>query len=316
MTDAKEQDVQTETSLTVGKLLQEAREAKKLSIAEVSAQIRLVRGNIHALETGQWDQLHGRPYARGYFTSYVKFLGLPEEDMLAKFNLEYTMSSAEKPLPNNVARIIETKGFPWLKLLLVIILVAMTWFAYQQWQNVEAVSVVETNNDLVEKSLSDTKTETDDLNLDNSFSNSIVEPIASEYLSPTNNSDMEEVVVTAQQLEEISNEVASQVGEASSSDLESSSTVETKVDIQTVSETRIELLFTQDCWVNITDMKGQALVNKLMKANTSANVKGMPPLSISIGRASATEIKVNDVAFDLTPYVRGDVARFTLGGEA
>jgi len=312
MNDVNEQDVQIEEPKKSGKILQDAREAKKLSIAEVSAQIRLVRTNIQALETGQWDQLHGRAYARGYFTSYVKFLELPEEDMLAMFNREYEMSATEKPLVNNIARIEEKKGFPWLKSIFIIILFSISWFAYQQWQQSEANLEDETSNDLVDNSRQVIESEINEPLLNNSFNDSVVEPIISaDELSDSDIEVITEEEITAEPTEQIEDAVTSVISEeASVEDI----TVLAEVVATNSVETHVELQFTEECWVNVKDADGQSLLNKLMKANTRAELKGLAPLSVSLGRASAVSMKVNDTAFDFTPYTSGNVARFIIEG--
>jgi len=310
MNDVNEQEVQIDEPKSSGKILQEAREAKKLSIAEVSAQIRLVRTNIQALETGQWDQLHGRAYARGYFTSYVKFLELPEEDMLAMFNREYEMSASETPSLNNVALAVEKKGFPWLKSVFIIILFVISWFAYQQWQQSEANLEDSASNDLVDSSQPAIESELIEPLQNNSFSDSVVEPISASKL---NNTDIELAIeeTTVEPTEQIEGAVNSVIGEETI--VEDINTLAEVIATNSV-ETHIELQFTEECWVNVKDADGQSLLNKLMNANTRADLSGLAPLSVSLGRASAVSMKVNDTAFDFTPYTSGNVARFTIEG--
>jgi len=310
MNDVNEQEVQIDEPKSSGKILQEAREAKKLSIAEVSAQIRLVRTNIQALETGQWDQLHGRAYARGYFTSYVKFLELPEEDMLAMFNREYEMSASETPSLNNVALAVEKKGFPWLKSVFIIILFVISWFAYQQWQQSEANLEDSASNDLVDSSQPAIESELIEPLQNNSFSDSVVEPISASKL---NNTDIELAIeeTTVEPTEQIEGAVNSVIGEETI--VEDINTLAEVIATNSV-ETHIELQFTEECWVNVKDADGQSLLNKLMNANTRADLSGLAPLSVSLGRASSVSMKVNDTAFDFTPYTSGNVARFTIEG--
>ena len=90
MTETENDDnVVADTVLTVGQQLKQAREAKKITISEVAAQLRLTKDSIIYLEKNQWDKLHGRAYARGYLSSYVNFLALPKDELLAAFNIEY-----------------------------------------------------------------------------------------------------------------------------------------------------------------------------------------------------------------------------------
>lgn len=63
-------------------------------------------------------------------------------------------------------------------------------------------------------------------------------------------------------------------------------------------------------WVEVTDAKGTIAMRRLLGAGESAGVSGALPLSVTIGKASATEVQVRGKAFDLASYSRDDVARF------
>ena len=307
MADANDEEIQIETPPTIGERLRRAREAKQLSIPEVSSQIRLVRDNIESIEAGQWGDLHGRAYARGYLISYVKFLGLPEEEFIAGFNREYETSAPEAPLSTNVAGLMESKGFPWFKILLIGLLAVMAWFAYQQWLQYEADLAAEVTPSVEgAEPLPET----------NSFSSSVVEPIL-ESEESSHNSDLtlveQEVDVIAEVSEMIiENSVDEQVVESvETEELTAITPIE-----QPASDTHIALSFTEDCWVNVTDAKGESLLDKVMKANTNIELNGQAPFNFSLGRASAVTMKVNNAVFDLAPHTRNDVAKFTLGAES
>ncbi|RZJ19961.1 MAG: helix-turn-helix domain-containing protein [Haliea sp.] len=63
-------------------------------------------------------------------------------------------------------------------------------------------------------------------------------------------------------------------------------------------------------WVEVTDAKGVVALRRLLAAGESAGVSGALPLSVTIGRASATEVQVRGKVFDLAAVSRDDVARF------
>jgi len=312
MTDVNDEQIQIETALSVGEILKNAREAKKFTIAEVSAQLRLVTDNIQALENGQWELLHGRAYARGYFSIYVKFLGLPEDELLAGFNREY-QSSAIEPSLSNVAYVKENKPFPWLKSVSIIIVLVMTWFAYQQWLQFENEALIEVTNNALE-------TEQQDTNL---FNESVVEPIISDE-GLDDSGDHEELAATSQTIDAIPDEV-SEIPERVSDEITNQIALTENDNVQdelveTIevieSKTNIALQFSQDCWIKISDANNRVLINKLMKANTSIELVGKPPLNVSLGRASAVSLQVDNKDFDLSPYIEGDIARFSLGDKS
>ena len=118
---------------TVGEQLKSAREAKNYTIAEVAAQLRLTREVIRYLETGNWDELHGRAYARGYFVSYVDFLGLDQDELLVEFNAQYKRSP-DPVRAANPHQIYEKRRYSLLPFIILALVLLLLWFAFEQRQ--------------------------------------------------------------------------------------------------------------------------------------------------------------------------------------
>lgn len=68
---------------TVGEILKNARQEKKLTIEQVEKATKIRAKFIVALEQNQFDKLPGPTFARGFVKNYAAFLGLPTEDTLA-----------------------------------------------------------------------------------------------------------------------------------------------------------------------------------------------------------------------------------------
>lgn len=169
MTEISDDDIRmVDMPPSIGERLTKAREAKKLTTADVAVELRLTKTAVEAMEAQQWQKLHGRAYARGYFGNYVQFLGLPQDEMLAAFNNEY--SDNQSLLPTYQQENIKNKSFPWLPLLLVFIVVTITWFAYQEWQK---TTVDEQQEDVELSSQIDNEQTNTDM-----FNGSVVEPIS------------------------------------------------------------------------------------------------------------------------------------------
>ena len=89
MTETKQEINEQGDALGLGERLKQAREAKKLSLDEVATQLRIAEKWLDSIEKEAWAALPSRTYARGYFISYVRFIGLPEDTLLNLFNLQY-----------------------------------------------------------------------------------------------------------------------------------------------------------------------------------------------------------------------------------
>jgi len=75
---------------------------------------------------------------------------------------------------------------------------------------------------------------------------------------------------------------------------------------------RIELEFQRESWVEIKDRDGMTLLSQLNPADTQKVVEGAPPFSVIIGNAANVRVTYKNAPFDLRPYVKIEVARFTL----
>jgi cytoskeleton protein RodZ len=72
----------------LGRILSEARTAKELSLADVEAGTRIRQKYLEALESGAYSDLPRGATARGFLRTYVRYLGLNEEDALQLYAQE------------------------------------------------------------------------------------------------------------------------------------------------------------------------------------------------------------------------------------
>ncbi|MBF8377167.1 DUF4115 domain-containing protein [Alicyclobacillus mali] len=69
----------------LGQILRARRESLGLTVEDVEERTKIRKRYIEALESGQWDVLPGRVYARGFVRSYAEVLGLDGSDLLEKY---------------------------------------------------------------------------------------------------------------------------------------------------------------------------------------------------------------------------------------
>jgi cytoskeleton protein RodZ len=318
MSEQQQEPVVETHSANLGEQLRQAREQKKYSIAEVAAQLRLTKDIVSHLENQQWDKLNGRIYARGYFASYVKFLGLPHDEMLAVFNLEYSASEPTLNL-NQHRHGVNESPFPWLMLFFVGIVLLVGWFAYQQWQTAQMV----------------TQTSSDDQTEEFAAEGSnFMEPVPA---TPTEIVADEPAVVaeplstgseydSADELALAQNELSDP--DAGESMLEQDVVVEPEAETeQAVIEpepvpepeapaSTLKLSFSGECWVEVTNSESKVLVSKVMRAQDSLELSSELPLKLLLGRAEFATVIFNNQQVDLSPFTQGNVARLTLGVES
>ena len=72
----------------LGARFREAREARGLTIAEAAAETRILARYLQALEDGDFEQLPGDVYARGFIRNYAQFLDLPADELIQVYRRE------------------------------------------------------------------------------------------------------------------------------------------------------------------------------------------------------------------------------------
>lgn len=76
---------QSGASQTVGAMLRQRRDQKRMSLAEVSRVTRIPVPSLEAIERDHFDDLPGEVFVRGFLKAYAQALGLSQEDVLARY---------------------------------------------------------------------------------------------------------------------------------------------------------------------------------------------------------------------------------------
>jgi len=70
---------------SVGQHLKGLREAKRMSLAEVSRTTRVPAQSIERIEADRFDELPGEVFVRGFLRAYARALEIPADDVLARY---------------------------------------------------------------------------------------------------------------------------------------------------------------------------------------------------------------------------------------
>jgi cytoskeleton protein RodZ len=74
----------------------------------------------------------------------------------------------------------------------------------------------------------------------------------------------------------------------------------------------LKLRFTGPSWAEVKDAEGKVLHSQHNAAGAEFVIEGTPPFYVVIGDATKTSVEVRGEAYDLSPYSRQNVARFTI----
>ena len=77
---------------------------------------------------------------------------------------------------------------------------------------------------------------------------------------------------------------------------------------------KLEVTTSADSWIEIFDGNDARVEMDLLRAGSRRSYTGTAPFHLLLGRASSVEVFHNGQKVNLAPYIRGNVARLTLGG--
>jgi cytoskeleton protein RodZ len=69
----------------VGRMLEEARLRKGITLDKVEADLKIRKNYLLAMESGRWEDLPGYAYATGFLRTYGEYLGLSGDDLVEEY---------------------------------------------------------------------------------------------------------------------------------------------------------------------------------------------------------------------------------------
>ncbi len=301
-----------------GQMLRDAREKKGWSQEDVARKLNLRAHNINDFENEEFDPKVAQTFTKGYLKSYAKLTGLYEQQVLDAYEhlgiaeAQYAEMQSFSQRTKNEAH---DNRLMWMSYGIgAIILGLLVWW----WWQKSAV-----NTELLEASRSE-----DIITVEE------VDPVAPEYAElsvPEDDSliissalvdissDTEELAVTDDVLpEDIPQEETTSAPAIESAIAESEGvapTAESEVVVVQTTSSSLELSFTDDCWVKITDATGQTLAVGVKKAGYEMPLRGKAPFKIVLGAPQVVKIKYEGEAVDMSRFKAGRIARFELPEE-
>jgi cytoskeleton protein RodZ len=269
-----------------GRTLAAARAELKLSVADVSQQIKYGVKQIAAIEADDYANLPGTTFVRGMIRSYAKLVRIDAQPLLADLG--------RRDIPGPATVDLRTRGQePFIEggkksnriyvLLSVAALLAVAVVVYEWRANPpNAGEVVTVTPKAAQSEVNDAAT---------AAAPAQAPPGSAPAAAP------EPAGAGGARAAEQPAQAAAPAGAARGS---------------ISGHKRIELEFEQLSWVEIKQANGRILLSQLNPAGTRQLIDGVPPFEVVIGNAAKVRLKYDDAPVDLRPYFKVDVARLTL----
>ncbi|MFZ5957459.1 helix-turn-helix domain-containing protein [Pseudomonas knackmussii] len=345
-------EVAVATRANPGETLRQAREHKGWSTSQVAGQLNLTENSLRHLEQGNFDQLPGHTFARGYVRAYAKLLGMDQAQMVTAFD-QFTGTDATGSTPQSLGRVAEPMRLSrnLLRLFSLLLLALLVGFGYMWWQERSGRNVAENsglNMEHVEVESADGTTEVH--SLDEPEDQAVaedkantpaapVEPVgdagagAPEQAAPAPTAQAPAVetpaaapasaaapsapapVVAAPAVPVVAS--AAPVAPAASvapSAPEAPAAPAAAPVVAAAGQGVVKVQFTADCWTQVTDADGKVVLSALKRKGDSMEVAAKAPLELRLGFARGAQVSYNGQPVDIARYSRGETARMKLGG--
>lgn len=307
----------------LGAVLAATRNAKSLSLQEVSDTLRLSVKQISALESDDFSVLPQPMATRGFIRNYARLLELDAQPLLDSYRLRVpdntpTSLNVQTSIPH--VHLVE-KNRPWLKYAAVLtLLVLVVWYFQVEQAEAPTAAPVSVSEDvpvlaLPEAALPPAEREADVAGL------GATEQSANPAPSDQTNAVQVSTVQSTPTAESVKPKDKPMLATANvglqlrpSSGMAASS--ETKISEAKpsagVSRARLDLSVTDKAWVQVKDKAGAVLYEKMLTANSSDSLEAQPPLYLWLGNAKATSLSYMGKPVDLASKTFNNTARLTL----
>lgn len=296
-----------------GDRLQAARIQQGLSIEDVANRMHLSDSILVAIEENEFDEITAPIFVKGYLRAYARIVSLDEDDMIQQYLDFYSDEDPPISSTSNMAPEISSSDarMKWTTYLVIIGLGALlaVWWWNQERIKDDPISL-ETQNPQVQPdsgSAMVAPVEIEAVSENNLESVEAIETPVVEEPQQQQIAQLPEVAAPAE-AEVVSPEVA-QSSAASEPELQLESVVESGGLITRMApsgEDKLRLVIHADTWADIEDSTGFRMAYDLLRASQNLELTGTAPFTIFFGNGHGVEIKLNEKAIDLAPYIRDD----------
>lgn len=315
------------TRTNPGETLRAAREDRNWSLADVATQLNLTHQRLGQLEAGDFDKLPGHTFARGYIRAYAKLLGMDQNRLVVEFD-QFTGTDAAGSSVHSLGYIEEpvrlSQGL--LKVVSFVLLVLVGGAGLYWWQDQslrKGGDGTDTSLEHVEVDGADGTTqlhpldEPEDQAVVDAQDSGVEEtsPVSPE-VAATPEPVVPEVAATTSPAGALANPVApAPASPAAGMPAAPTAPVATPEASVTAAagEGVVRLVFSADCWTQLTDATGKVLLSALKRSGESLELKGKAPFELRLGFARGAQVSYNGQAVNVAPFISGETARLKLG---
>ena len=323
-----------------GDTLRQARESNGWSLAEVALKLNLTVNSLGNLEAGAFDKLPGHTFARGYIRAYAKLLGMDQTVLVQQFDQStgtdsqgsnvHSLGRIEEPVrvSHTILRIVS------LLLLIAVIGGGFVWWQDQTSQRAKDLTTLAPEHVEVEGADGTTQIHPLDEPEDQAVAEGQTEagtalalpqsetsteaPAEAPTAAPAPVAPAAPAVTPAAPVHNAAPVVVAPtapapVAPAPTVAAPAAPVAAAPAAAPVAGQGQVQLLFTADCWTQVTDGNGKVLLSGLKRKGENVSVSGKPPFAVRLGFARGAQVSYNGQVVDVAPFTSGETARLKLG---
>jgi cytoskeleton protein RodZ len=278
-----------------------ARDARGWSAADVAAKLRLPLHIVRSIETEQYERIGQGVYLRGYLTNYARLVGVPTvaaETVVRKHAVAPPELVASGRISHSRYLFDRYSGSALYLVLTGVFFIPLVMFAMNMGGNVGArltpldVPAQTTDADASARSALGAAADSAAMPANGANSPASSSPAAADAPRSDNNSPLMAsfALVPNQPVAEPAHQTAAASAQSG----------------------QLRLSLNEASWVEIVDADGKRLEYATLPAGSVRNYASDKPLTVLLGNTNGARLEVNGQAQDITPFNRGNVARFKL----
>lgn len=330
--------------VTLGTLLKAAREKRGLSIQDAAVKLHLRPRIVEDIEEDNFTNIASSTYVRGYVKNYARMVGA--DAALIEACLVQQVPVVTEPAMQSFSRKTTYQArdtrLTWLSIFIVIVLLGslVVWWM----QKTTLLSTLDVSQPTAEEVAAANQTLPGDVLLTETDVSPLLTEIAANgsmsidgpikdtdastinvSTGETDNDDPQTIdtsnedgglaiaaTTTAPSVPQTTAPVVQQPVSATPLPTTRSTANAANTLVAVAGQSIIDVQLTGDCWINIVDAKGKALVDGVKGAGATVQVSGVPPFKIILGAPHVATLSLDGQIVSLADFPKGRVARLTL----
>ncbi|PUA29756.1 MAG: hypothetical protein B0W54_04080 [Cellvibrio sp. 79] len=292
--------------LSPGKLLVWGRERAALTQEQVAKELYMTLTKVRALELDDYRHMGSDTFTRGYLRSYANLIKLDVGQVLASYDRHaYAHGLVEQVLPRKV----ESASKPLWQFAVIIVGVLLVLWLISVWffdnrkepsYNIPAAIVSPSESYVTTSLIASSIT---------SIESSSVTLSSAAIISPLENS-----VVGSHAVSSVANTSANNPANVLiKSSIKSEASSSSKTLVRGNALDQIVFSFSAECWLEVSDSRGDVLVADLQPTGGHLVLQGKAPFDVKLGNASAVQIELNDEKVAVVPALGTNVLSLKIG---